>query len=101
VSISSSMVIVGMRHAEIKRRFGEMVAFADVGNFLHIPVKRFSSRKYLRLAFAVTAPLDTENLIVDEVLAIGDGEFQGRCLGKMLEVAGKWRSLCHAAALPD
>src|SRR5207237_7348979 len=62
--------ILGMRHAEIRRRFDEIVAFADVENFLDTPVKRFSSGMYLRLAFAVAAHLETENLIVDEVLAV-------------------------------
>jgi lipopolysaccharide transport system ATP-binding protein len=85
--------ILGMRHAEIRRRFDEIVAFADVENFLDTPVKRFSSGMYLRLAFAVAAHLETENLIVDEVLAVGDAEFQRKCLGKMLEVAGGGRTV--------
>jgi lipopolysaccharide transport system ATP-binding protein len=85
--------ILGMRHAEIKRRFDEIVAFADVENFLDTPVKRFSSGMYLRLAFAVAAHLETENLIVDEVLAVGDAEFQRKCLGKMTEVARGGRTV--------
>jgi lipopolysaccharide transport system ATP-binding protein len=85
--------ILGMRHAEIKRRFDEIVAFADVENFLDTPVKRFSSGMYLRLAFAVAAHLETENLIVDEVLAVGDAEFQRKCLGKMSEVARGGRTV--------
>ena len=85
--------ILGMRHAEIKRRFDEIVAFADVENFLDTPVKRFSSGMYLRLAFAVAAHLETENLIVDEVLAVGDAEFQKKCLGKMSEVAQGGRTV--------
>jgi lipopolysaccharide transport system ATP-binding protein len=85
--------ILGMRHTEIKRRFDEIVAFADVENFLDTPVKRFSSGMYLRLAFAVAAHLETENLIVDEVLAVGDAEFQKRCLGKMSEVAQGGRTV--------
>jgi lipopolysaccharide transport system ATP-binding protein len=85
--------VLGMRHAEIKRRFDEIVAFADVENFLDTPVKRFSSGMYLRLAFAVAAHLETENLIVDEVLAVGDAEFQRKCLGKMTEVARGGRTV--------
>jgi lipopolysaccharide transport system ATP-binding protein len=85
--------ILGMRHAEIRRQFDEIVAFSGVENFLDTPVKRFSSGMYLRLAFAVAAHLDTENLIVDEVLAVGDAEFQRKCLGKMLEVAGGGRTV--------
>jgi len=85
--------ILGMRHAEIKRRFDEIVAFADVENFLDTPVKRFSSGMYMRLAFAVAAHLETENLIVDEVLAVGDAEFQKKCLGKMSEVAQGGRTV--------
>jgi lipopolysaccharide transport system ATP-binding protein len=85
--------ILGMRHGEIRRRFDEIVAFADVENFLDTPVKRFSSGMYLRLAFAVAAHLETENLIVDEVLAVGDAEFQKKCLGKMSEVARDGRTV--------
>src|SRR6266404_4258299 len=85
--------ILGMRHAEIRRRFDEIVAFSDVENFLDTPVKRFSSGMYTRLAFAVAAHLETENLIVDEVLAVGDAEFQKRCLGKMTEVARGGRTV--------
>ena len=79
--------ILGMRRAEIRQRFDEIVAFADIEKFLDTPIKRFSSGMYLRLAFAVAAHLETENLIVDEVLAVGDAEFQKKCLGKMSEVA--------------
>ena len=79
--------ILGMRRAEIKRRFDEIVAFAEVENFLDTPVKRYSSGMYVRLAFAVAAHLETEILIVDEVLAVGDAEFQKKCLGKMSQVA--------------
>jgi lipopolysaccharide transport system ATP-binding protein len=85
--------VIGMRHAEIKRRFDEIVAFADVENFLDTPVKRFSSGMYLRLAFAVAAHLYTEILIVDEVLAVGDAEFQRKCLGRMSEVARGGRTV--------
>src|SRR6266576_3377977 len=74
--------ILGMRHAEIRRRFDEIVAFSDVENFLDTPVKRFSSGMYTRLAFAVASHLETEVLVVDEVLAVGDVAFQNKCLGK-------------------
>jgi lipopolysaccharide transport system ATP-binding protein len=92
-NIFLSGAILGMRHAEIRRRFDEIVAFADVENFLDTPVKRFSSGMYLRLAFAVAAHLQTDNLIVDEVLAVGDAEFQKKCLGKMSEVAKGGRTV--------
>ncbi|MEA2994158.1 MAG: lipopolysaccharide transport system ATP-binding protein [Alphaproteobacteria bacterium] len=85
--------VLGMRHAEIRRRFDEIVAFADVENFLDTPVKRYSSGMYMRLAFAVAAHLETENLIVDEVLAVGDADFQRKCLGKMSEVAKRGRTV--------
>jgi lipopolysaccharide transport system ATP-binding protein len=85
--------ILGMRRAEIKRRFDEIVAFAEVENFLDTPVKRFSSGMYVRLAFAVAAHLETEILIVDEVLAVGDSEFQKKSLGKMSEVAQGGRTV--------
>jgi lipopolysaccharide transport system ATP-binding protein len=77
--------ILGMRRAEIRKRFDEIVAFADIEKFLDTPIKRFSSGMYLRLAFAVAAHLETENLIVDEVLAVGDAEFQKKCLGPAAE----------------
>ena len=77
-----------MTRAEIKRKFDEIVAFAEVERFLDTPVKRYSSGMYVRLAFAVAAHLEPEILIVDEVLAVGDAEFQKKCLGKMDEVAG-------------
>jgi len=85
--------ILGMRHAEIRRRFDEIVAFSEVENFLDTPVKRFSSGMYVRLAFAVAAHLQTEILIVDEVLAVGDAEFQRKCLGRMSEVAQGGRTV--------
>ncbi len=80
-------VILGMARAEIARRFDEIVAFAGVEKFLDTPVKHYSSGMYVRLAFAVAAHLDPEILIVDEVLAVGDAEFQRKCLGKMQDVA--------------
>lgn len=79
--------ILGMRKAEIQRKFDEIVAFAEVEQFLDVPVKRYSSGMYVRLAFAVAAHLDPEILIVDEVLAVGDIHFQRKCLGKMKDVA--------------
>lgn len=79
--------ILGMTRVEIARKFDEIVAFAEVGEFLDTPVKRYSSGMYVRLAFAVAAHLEPEILIVDEVLAVGDAEFQKKCLGKMDEVS--------------
>ena len=76
-----------MSRREIKKKFDEIVAFAEVEKFLDTPVKRYSSGMYVRLAFAVAANLDPEILIVDEVLAVGDAEFQKKCLGKMQDVA--------------
>ena len=85
--------ILGMTRAEIKRKFDEIVAFAEVEKFLDTPVKRYSSGMYVRLAFAVAAHLEPEILIVDEVLAVGDAEFQKKCLGKMGEVATGGRTV--------
>jgi homopolymeric O-antigen transport system ATP-binding protein len=79
--------ILGMSRAEIRKKFDEIVAFAEVERFLDTPVKRYSSGMYVRLAFAVAAHLEPEILIVDEVLAVGDAEFQKKCLGKMDEVS--------------
>jgi lipopolysaccharide transport system ATP-binding protein len=78
--------ILGMRRHEINKRMDEIVAFAEVDEFLDTPVKHYSSGMYMRLAFAVAAHLDSEILIVDEVLAVGDAQFQKKCLGKMGEV---------------
>src|SRR6185437_469550 len=75
--------ILGMSRGEIRRKFDEIVSFAGVERFLDMPVKLYSSGMYLRLAFAVAAQLEPEILIVDEVLAVGDNEFQRKCLGKM------------------
>jgi ABC-type polysaccharide/polyol phosphate transport system ATPase subunit len=85
--------ILGMTRAEIRRKFDEIVAFADVEKFLDTPVKRYSSGMYVRLAFAVAAHLEPEILIVDEVLSVGDAEFQKKSLGKMSEVAGGGRTV--------
>ena len=105
--------ILGMKKAEIDRKFDEIVAFAEIEKFLDTPVKRYSSGMYVRLAFAVAAHLEPEILIVDEVLAVGDFAFQKKCLGKMQEVAsgdgrtilfvshnmGALAQLCNAAVL--
>lgn len=79
--------ILGMTRTEIKRKFDEIVAFSEVEKFLDTPVKRYSSGMYVRLAFAVAAHLEPEILVVDEVLAVGDAEFQKKCLGKIGEIA--------------
>jgi lipopolysaccharide transport system ATP-binding protein len=85
--------ILGMRRREIDRKFDEIVAFAEVETFLDTPVKRYSSGMYVRLAFAVAAHLEPEILVVDEVLAVGDAEFQKKCLGKMRAVAYQGRTV--------
>lgn len=106
--------ILGMTRAEVQRKFAEIVDFAGVERFIDTPVKRYSSGMYVRLAFAVAAHLEPEILIVDEVLAVGDGAFQQKCLGKLDEVAkagrtvllvshnlGAIRRLCPEALLLD
>jgi lipopolysaccharide transport system ATP-binding protein len=85
--------ILGMRREEIDRKFDEIVAFSEVEKFIDTPVKRFSSGMYLRLAFAVAAHLEPQILVVDEVLAVGDAEFQRKCLGKMNDVAKEGRTV--------
>ena len=85
--------ILGMRKAEIDRKFDEIVAFADVEKFIDTPVKLYSSGMYVRLAFAVAAHLEPEILLVDEVLAVGDAAFQKKCLGKMDKVAKEGRTV--------
>ena len=85
--------ILGMDRVEIKRKFDEIVAFAEVEKFLDTPVKRYSSGMYVRLAFAVAAHLEPEILIVDEVLAVGDAQFQKKCLGKMEDVGKEGRTV--------
>jgi lipopolysaccharide transport system ATP-binding protein len=85
--------ILGMRRAEITKQFDAIVDFSGVSQFLDTPVKRYSSGMYVRLAFAVAAHLEPEILIVDEVLAVGDAEFQNRCLGKMRDVASSGRTV--------
>jgi lipopolysaccharide transport system ATP-binding protein len=85
--------ILGMKRSEIEKKFDEMVEFSEVGQFIDTPVKRYSSGMYLRLAFAVAAHLEPEILVVDEVLAVGDAEFQRKCLGKMNDVAQQGRTV--------
>jgi lipopolysaccharide transport system ATP-binding protein len=86
-NVYMSGAILGMRKAEIDRKFDEIVSFADIGAFLDTPVKRYSSGMQVRLAFAVAAHLEPEVLIVDEVLAVGDADFQKKCLGRMQDVS--------------
>lgn len=85
--------ILGMTRAEIRRKFDEIIAFAEIERFLDTPVKRYSSGMYVRLAFAVAAHLEPEILIVDEVLAVGDAQFQRKCLGKMGAVSRQGRTI--------
>jgi lipopolysaccharide transport system ATP-binding protein len=85
--------ILGMRRAEITRKFDEIVSFADVERFIDTPVKHYSSGMYVRLAFGVSAHLEPEVLVIDEVLAVGDAEFQKKCLGKMDKVAREGRTV--------
>jgi len=85
--------ILGMKRAEITAKFDEIVEFSEVAQFIDTPVKRYSSGMYLRLAFAVAAHLEPEILVVDEVLAVGDAEFQRKCLGKMNDVAQQGRTV--------
>jgi homopolymeric O-antigen transport system ATP-binding protein len=106
--------VLGMSRGEIRRRFDEIVAFAETEQFLDTPVKRYSTGMYLRLAFAVAAHLETDILVVDEVLAVGDGAFQAKSLGKMSDVSRSGRTvlfvshnlaavgqLCQSALLLD
>ena len=92
--------ILGMRKAEIARKFDEIVAFAETGRFIDTPVKHYSSGMYMRLAFAVAAHLDADILLVDEVLAVGDTRFQQKCLGKMDEVARHGRTVVFISHNP-
>ena len=113
-NIFVNAAILGMSHSEVKRRFDEIVAFSGVEKFLDTPVKRYSSGMQVRLAFSVAAHLEPEILVVDEVLSVGDAEFQNKCLGKMRDVASLGRtvllvshdmaaveSLCQRACLLD
>ena len=92
-NIYLSGALLGMRREEIKRQFDDIVSFAEVEKFIDTPVKRYSSGMYMRLAFAVAAHLEPEILLVDEVLAVGDANFQKKCLGKMNEVAHHGRTV--------
>src|SRR5659263_122168 len=92
-NIFLSGAILGMRRAEIRKKFDEIVAFSEIEKFLDTPVKRYSSGMYVRLAFAVAAHLEPEILVVDEVLAVGDAMFQKKCLGKMKDVSTKGRTV--------
>ena len=85
--------ILGMSRSEIKSKFDEIVAFAEIDKFIDTPVKRYSSGMYVRLAFAVAAHLEPEVLMIDEVLAVGDMRFQKKCLGKMNEVSNSGRTI--------
>jgi lipopolysaccharide transport system ATP-binding protein len=85
--------ILGMKRAEINKKFDEMVAFSEIDKFIDTPVKHYSSGMYVRLAFAVAAHLDPEIMLVDEVLAVGDAAFQKKCLGKMGDVAKEGRTI--------
>src|SRR5574338_307307 len=85
--------ILGMRKLEIDRKFDEIVSFAEVEKFLDTPVKRYSSGMYVRLAFGVAAHLETEVLLVDEVLAVGDAQFQKKCFAKMQEIGTQGRTI--------
>ena len=85
--------ILGMTKKEIDSRFDQIVDFSEIGQYIDTPVKRYSSGMYLRLAFAVAAHLEPEILVVDEVLAVGDADFQRKCLGKMSDVAGEGRTV--------
>jgi lipopolysaccharide transport system ATP-binding protein len=92
-NIYLSGAILGMRKAEIDRKFDEIVAFSEVEKFIDTPVKRYSSGMYVRLAFAVAAHLESEILLVDEVLAVGDAAFQKKCIGKIDDVTRKGRTV--------
>jgi lipopolysaccharide transport system ATP-binding protein len=85
--------VIGIKKAEVARKFNEIVAFSEIEKFLDTPVKRYSSGMYVRLAFAVAAHLEPEILIVDEVLAVGDAQFQKKCLGKMSKVSKEGRTV--------
>jgi ABC-type polysaccharide/polyol phosphate transport system ATPase subunit len=85
--------ILGMRKAEIERKFDEIVAFAEVEQFIDTPVKRYSSGMYVRLAFAVAAHMETEILLVDEVLAVGDAQFQKKCFSKMSQIRNQGKTI--------
>jgi lipopolysaccharide transport system ATP-binding protein len=92
-NIYLSGAILGMKRGEVRRKFDEIVSFAEVEKFVDTPVKRFSSGMYTRLGFSVAAHLETEILLLDEVLAVGDAAFQRKCLGRMRDVASEGRTV--------
>ncbi len=92
-NVFMSGAVLGMRAAEIRRKFDEIVAFSEVERFLDTPLKHYSSGMQMRLAFAVAAHLEPEILLVDEVLAVGDASFQKKCLGKMRDVSHEGRTI--------
>jgi lipopolysaccharide transport system ATP-binding protein len=92
--------ILGMRRSEVRRKFDEIVAFAEVEKFIDTPVKQYSSGMYMRLAFSVAAQLEPEILLVDEVLAVGDSSFQKKCIGKMDEVGRQGRTVVFVSPSP-
>jgi lipopolysaccharide transport system ATP-binding protein len=94
-------ILLGMTHREVARKFDEIVAFSGVGEFLDTPVKRYSSGMRVRLGFAVAAHLDPEILVIDEVLAVGDAEFQRKCLGRMNTVASEGRTVLFVSHQMD
>lgn len=85
--------ILGMRRSEVARKFEQIVEFAEIGEFIDTPVKRYSSGMYVRLAFSVAAHLEPEILLIDEVLAVGDANFQKKCMGRMQEVGREGRTI--------
>ncbi|MBI9084271.1 MAG: ABC transporter ATP-binding protein [Desulfobacterales bacterium] len=93
--------ILGMDRWEVTRKFDEIVAFSELKKFIDTPVKRYSSGMYMRLAFAVAAYMDSDILLVDEVLAVGDAEFQKKCLGKMKDVSRKGRTVLFVSHQMD
>ena len=92
-NILLSAAVLGMKRAEIKKKFDYIIAFSEIGKFIDTPVKHYSSGMYMRLAFAVAAFLDPDVLLVDEVLAVGDAAFQRKCLGKMGEITRQGRTI--------
>jgi len=89
--------ILGMKNTEIEQKFDEIVKFSDTGKFIDTPVKRYSSGMYVRLAFAVAAHMETEILLVDEVLAVGDASFQKKCISKMGDIAKEGRTVLYVS----
>jgi lipopolysaccharide transport system ATP-binding protein len=94
-------ILLGMKHREVERKFDEIVAFSGVEDFLDTPVKRYSSGMRVRLGFAVAAHLEPEILVVDEVLSVGDAEFQRKCLGRMNTVASEGRTVLYVSHQMD